>query len=59
MILPYKTKYNGIYYNAGEEIPVENKTEKKVEPTIEEKKVVEEKTEEKVEKKPTYKRKTK
>lgn len=57
MKLPYATKYNGKYYLAGQEIPVEEKKEEK--PTIEEKEIVEEKTEEKVEKKPTYRRKTK
>lgn len=57
MILPYATKYNGKYYLAGEEIPVENKTEKKVEPIVKETAI--EETEEKVDKKPIYKRKTK
>lgn len=39
MKLPYATKYNGIWYNAGEEIPVketETKVEEKVETPIEE-----------------------
>ncbi len=59
MILPYATKYNGIYYKAGEEIPVEEKKTEKVEQPIEETPVVNETKEEKVDKKPTYKRKTK
>lgn len=59
MILPFRTKYNGIYYDAGQEIPVEEKKNEKVEQTIEETSVVKEIKEEKVDKKPTYKRKTK
>lgn len=47
MKLPYATKYNGIWYNAGEEIPVpETKVEEKVETPVEtpiEETVVEEK----------------
>lgn len=57
MILPFRTKYNGVYYDAGQEIPVEETKEEKVAETVEE--TVEETKEEKVEKKPTYKRKTK
>ena len=56
MILPFRTKYNGVYYDAGQEIPVEETKEEKV-AVVEE--TVEETKEEKVEKKPTYKRKTK
>lgn len=59
MILPFRTKYNGVYYDAGQEIPVEETKEEKVEQTIEETSVVKETKEEKVDKKPTYKRKTK
>lgn len=57
MVFPFRTKYNGIYYDAGQEIPVEETKEKKVAETVEE--TVEETKEEKTEKKPTYKRKTK
>lgn len=57
MILPFRTKYNGVYYDAGQEIPVEESKEEKAAETVEE--TVEETKEEKVEKKPTYKRKTK
>lgn len=42
MILPYATKYNGVYYNAGEDVPVVEKVDVKVEETV--------KTETKVEK---------
>lgn len=35
MVFPFRTKYNGKYYNAGEEIPVEKKTEKVVETKVE------------------------
>lgn len=57
MILPFRTKYNGVYYDAGQEIPVEETKEEKVAETVEE--TVKETKEEKVDKKPTYKRKTK
>lgn len=50
MILPYATKYNGKYYNAGEEIPVDNKVnETKVEKPIE-------KADEPIEEKPVEKK---
>lgn len=58
MVFPFRTKYNGIYYDAGQEIPVEETKEEKVAETVVEE-TVEETKEEKVEKKPTYKRKTK
>ena len=43
MKLPYATKYNGIWYNAGEEIPVpETKVEEKVETPVKDEKPIEE-----------------
>ena len=48
MVFPFRTKYNGKYYNAGEEIPVDNKANEIEKPI--------EKADEPIEEKPVEKK---